>query len=181
LPAAFWRRALAGAAGWTGYTHQWQTCDQRFRELVMASVDSVDELLAAQRRGWRTFRARPIGGELLASEFQCPAADESGHRTTCRRCRLCRGLASPAKSVSLELHGARFKSANGDQWLAAKDSLGLLRTHLEAGDPVELPSTPRDASRVRFALSMYYRRRNDPRRISVRAIRPGIFEFSVRS
>lgn len=97
---------------WTGYTHQWKTCDQRLKNLCMASVDSIVgynvEYEKARSMGWRTFRIReskdnPIG----ENEFVCPASKENGASTTCERCGLCSGTyyyASTVKSPAILLH-----------------------------------------------------------------------------
>lgn len=179
LPFKFWYSPLLGARGWTGYTHQWRTCSPDFAKLFMASVEDEDEAREAQRIGYRTYRARPIGSDLLPGEFQCPAADEAGHRTTCRRCLLCRGLASPAKSVSIELHGQRFKGTRGEDWLERRDSLGLLRTQLDAGHVI-WKGTPQDVSRIRFALSMWYRRHARRVRVAIRRVKDGYYEMRLR-
>jgi hypothetical protein len=106
IPFEIWRVLLATAAGWSGYTHQHRRCDPRFRELLMASVDSEREFFDAGFRGWRTFRVRGKHDALVAgAEFACPASDELGHRTTCQACQLCRGTSSPARSVSIIAHG----------------------------------------------------------------------------
>lgn len=178
VPYRFWVNLLSTAKGWTGYTHQWRTCDRRFRHILMASVDTEEEMYEAQQQGWRTYRARAIGSDLLPGEFQCPAADEAGHRTTCARCLLCRGLASPAKNVSIELHGQRFKGTRGEAWIERRDSLGLLRTELEAG-PVEWKGTAQDVSRIRFAISMWYRRQGEKIRMSVRKLRDDVYEMRL--
>jgi hypothetical protein len=116
VPFEVWSMLLAGAAGWTAYTHQWRTCDPRFRTIAMASVDSVAEFWEARDAGWRTFRIRQPHDELLRAasyererilpiEFVCPASDEAGHITTCQRCQLCRGTSAPARSVAIVAHG----------------------------------------------------------------------------
>jgi len=119
IPFEIWHQALATVAGWVGYTHQWTHCDRRFRNIVMASVDSPAEADNAWRLGWRTFRVRQAHDPLLSAglrrsllvraaytgEFVCPASDEAGHRTTCQACQLCRVLASPARSVAIIAHG----------------------------------------------------------------------------
>lgn len=106
IPFPVWEALLEGAAGWIGYTHQWQTCDRRFRRILMASVDSVEEWSLAWASGWRTFRIRAKGDPLIAGyEFVCPASDEAGHRVTCQECQLCRGAASPARNVVINAHG----------------------------------------------------------------------------
>lgn len=106
LPFEVWQAVLRGARGWVGYTHAWRTCDRRFKALLMASVDTPDEGLAARLAGWRTFRVRrPDEPVIGRAEFVCPASDEAGHRTTCQRCQLCRGTSSPARSVAIVAHG----------------------------------------------------------------------------
>jgi hypothetical protein len=92
VPFRVWRNALRFAAGWTGYTHAWRTCDVRLQTIAMASVDSVAERLEASRAGWRTFRVRDGHTDAVQpDEVICPASDEAGHRTTCAACELCRG------------------------------------------------------------------------------------------
>jgi len=105
-PFDLWRMLLATTAGWTAYTHAWRTCDPRFKTIAMASVDSESEFYQAGLRGWRTFRVRSSSDPLVSrAEFICPASDEADHRTTCQRCGLCRGQASPARSVAIIAHG----------------------------------------------------------------------------
>lgn len=101
-----WQQLLSTAAGWVGYTHQHTRCDPRFKSILMASVDTVDEAITAGLRGWRTFRVRLEHEPLIAgAEFICPASDEAGHRITCADCQLCRGTSSPARSVAIIAHG----------------------------------------------------------------------------
>jgi hypothetical protein len=116
VPLRVWRAVLRRAAGWTGYTHQWQTCDPAFREFLMASVDTLAEAAAAHAAGWRTFRVRTAHAAVLPDEVICPASDEAGHHTTCSACELCRGTANPARSVVIAAHGSHraasfFRSA----------------------------------------------------------------------
>lgn len=100
------RTLVHAARTWTGYTHCWRTCDQRFKTLLMASVDTAREFHRAGLAGWRTFRIRGLKEPLVAgAEFSCPASEEMGHRTTCEACRLCRGRSSPARSVAILPHG----------------------------------------------------------------------------
>ena len=98
-------KLLANRPGHTGYTHQWRKCDQRFKGILMASVDSEAEAIEAQAMGWRTFRVdhseNPTGN---ANEVQCPASKEGGHRTTCANCLLCAGADKVAKSVVIIEH-----------------------------------------------------------------------------
>lgn len=106
IPFEVWQQVLKTAASWIGYSHGWRYMDPRFKTLVMASVDTIDEFIAARWAGWRTFRVLSPGDAPLAGgEFRCPASDEMGHRTTCQKCQLCRGTSSPARSVAIEVHG----------------------------------------------------------------------------
>lgn len=105
IPFHVWDTYLHGSAGWIGYTHQWVTCDQEFRRMLMASVDNSCEMSLAQSYGWRTFRVRGKNDPIGVCEFVCPASNESGHRTTCRECLLCAGTSSPARSVVIMAHG----------------------------------------------------------------------------
>jgi hypothetical protein len=105
IPFQTWRRLLRTASGWIGYTHQWRTCDERFKTILMASVDTPREQFEAARAGWRTFRVRGRSDVLLRNEFVCPASNESGHRVTCTDCQLCAGTSSPARNVAIMAHG----------------------------------------------------------------------------
>lgn len=107
VPARVWGALISSAAGWTGYTHHWRTCDQGMRGYLMASVDAEAEALEARASGWRTFRVRQ--GGLMADEVVCPASAEAGHAATCEDCQLCRGTANPARSVAIRPHGQRVK------------------------------------------------------------------------
>lgn len=120
VPFEVWRALLVKTVGWVGYTHAWRVCDPRLKTIVMASVDTEREFHAAHLGGWRTFRVRLETDPLVVVarqrcptrtsgsiplEFICPASDEAGHKTTCERCQLCRGQASPARSVAILAHG----------------------------------------------------------------------------
>jgi hypothetical protein len=103
VPAYVWRRLLAHAGAWTGYTHAWRSCDPELRFYFMASAETAIAATRAQLAGWRTFRVRPPGGELLDGEVLCP---NESRGVTCDDCRLCAGRARPAKSIAITVHGA---------------------------------------------------------------------------
>lgn len=174
LPFGVWTALLARTAGIVGYTHQWRSCDPRFARFCMASVDSPAEQALARSLGWRTFRVRhphePVDTER---EFICPASDEAGHRTTCQRCRLCRGTSSPAKSVAILAHGGRI--SGGTKPASYRDAY----EHLDRGDPVEFVCTGRGASRIRLAIQMRYRRRHEVRAVHQEVIGPELVRFWV--
>jgi hypothetical protein len=104
VPYGIWARLLLHARAWTGYTHAWRTCDERFRLYLMASVESESEALEAARRAWRSFRIRQPGGEVTAAEVVCPFESRG---VTCERCRLCAGASRPARSIVITAHGPR--------------------------------------------------------------------------
>jgi hypothetical protein len=93
--------AIAGASsGWTGYTHQWRKPSlQGWRSLLMASVDSVAELVIARSLGWSTFR---VGSEASVGESLC-ASERIG--TPCAECLLCAGSRNGLESVHIPPHG----------------------------------------------------------------------------
>jgi len=99
-----WLHRLVEGRDWTGYTHQWRTCGQRYRHLLMASVDFPEEARTARKAGWRTFRIRLPDEPLLAGEVPCRYA----RGKTCSECRLCGGGTS-GPSVSIVAHGTRVR------------------------------------------------------------------------
>ena len=98
LPLAL---AIAGvASGHTGYTHQWRKPSlQGWRSILMASVDSVAELVIARSMGWSTFR---VGSEASVGESLC-ASEAIG--TPCSVCLLCAGARGGLQSVHIPPHG----------------------------------------------------------------------------
>lgn len=108
-PAALPRwllQALADGAGVrTGYTHVWN--DERGSDLsalMMGSTENEAATREAWRKGWRTYRVRPIGAPLLDGEIDCP----SNRGVSCADCGLCSGAsgrAGSAPSISIEAHG----------------------------------------------------------------------------
>jgi hypothetical protein len=114
IPIEVWQRLLdAGVTGWTGYTHQWQLKKSLpYRKLLMASVDSEQEMHRAQDMGWRTFRVRVEGEPVLTTEFDCPAALEAGKRLTCEQCLACNGgtFNHRHSTPTIVVHGYGWKS-----------------------------------------------------------------------
>ena len=99
LPPGIVPQLVEGAKGWTGYTRRWQTRPD-LRPYCHASVEHELAAWHAWREGWRTFRVlQPSDASLPKLERACPAA--SG-RTTCDRCRACRG--SAGRSVTIREH-----------------------------------------------------------------------------
>jgi hypothetical protein len=108
-PYSVWSTLAHVASGRTGYSHQWrQGRFWRFRRLVMASVESLDDAKLARSKGWRTFRTAPQGEQPAKGEFACPASAEQGHRLTCEQCRACNGVngSHGRSSVLIQAHGS---------------------------------------------------------------------------
>lgn len=105
-PIGIWQAAASTAAGWTGYTHQWRNAGAMWARLVMASADSLADMMAAHKRGFRTFRvtAKPFEN-VKGLETVCPASKEKAAVTNCATCRACMGTASKARvSVQIARH-----------------------------------------------------------------------------
>ena len=120
VPFEVWENICSVAKGFTGYTHQWKTCDQRLKRYCMASVDSIKgymkEYNKAQAMGWRTFRVRESeDNPLMENEFVCPASKEAGVLTTCEQCNLCNGHERiNGKNPVIMLHAD--SDAMGSRW-----------------------------------------------------------------
>ena len=96
------------SAGWTGYTHQWKKpINQAWRGLVMASVETTEDLRIAESMGWRTFRVS-ADLEHHTNEVLCPS--ERG--VSCSDCLLCSGTSRRAASVFIPVHGTGKKHFN---------------------------------------------------------------------
>ena len=92
VPYHIWAPLARVASGRTGYTHQWLAGRfWRFRYLLMASVETLEQATEARGKGWRTFRTGTIGETPVRGEFHCPASAEQGKRLTCEQCGACNG------------------------------------------------------------------------------------------
>jgi len=89
----------------TGYTHQWRTCDQRMKSLLMASCDSPEDREEAKAMGWATFRVKTENAPKLPKEATCPASEEAGKIMTCYNCGMCRG--GDTTDVVINVHGVQ--------------------------------------------------------------------------
>jgi hypothetical protein len=107
VPLTVWKPLLGVAKGWTGYTHQWRSCDPELARYCMASVDTPRQREEAIALGWRTFRVRLADQPLEEGEFACPASKEAGYRLTCEECRACSGAKDGGKNASpaIVFHG----------------------------------------------------------------------------
>ena len=108
VPSYVWTALLTGSAGHTGYSHQSATPGADYRsDLVMRSVDTIQQAADAWDIGERTFRVISNVEDIdLDREIICPASEEAGKRTQCERCGLCAGSKVKAKSIAIVAHGS---------------------------------------------------------------------------
>ena len=94
--------AIAGVASHTGYTHQWRKpALHEWQTLLMASVDSIAELVIARSMGWSTFRVTP-DLDHHSIETLC-ASDRDG--TPCADCLACAGARGGIQAIHIPVHG----------------------------------------------------------------------------
>lgn len=112
VPAYIWQRLTEQAAGYTGYSHQWQSgkAGADIMALCMASADSETERAAAKAAGYRTFRVRAENEVALPGEFICPASHEGGRRLTCADCGACNGGINTRKADPVIIAHGSLKS-----------------------------------------------------------------------
>ncbi len=104
VPTSIWKQLTANAASWTGYTHQasHKAFDPELLQFVMVSCETPKQALAAQAKGYRTFRIKSADAPALAGEIEC-LSDAVGK--TCEACGLCKG-ANAATNVYINVHGS---------------------------------------------------------------------------
>lgn len=109
LPYEFIEKIVKAAKqGYLNYTHGWKTCDSRFANIAMASVESIADKELANAMGYRTFRVRPIDGEILEDELLCPY--EKNNFITCKMCMKCNGNNGKSKkNIVVTVHGTANK------------------------------------------------------------------------
>ena len=110
-PVDMWEEIIKEAAGHTGYTHQWKRTGfdvDRWKKLVMASADNLDDAAFANLNGMRAFRVS-VGNDRQAAETICPASSEAGKKTTCANCQLCAGTTKAARDIVIQDHAAGYR------------------------------------------------------------------------
>lgn len=109
VPVEIWDIICESGRGNTGYTHQWHRSDAKpYMKWCMASADTTDKAVLAQKRGYRTFRVRLEGEPLLQSESVCP---NESIGLTCIECKSCNG-GTRNGSIAITVHGTGSKSFN---------------------------------------------------------------------
>ena len=108
LPYEIWEMYLpSDALHRTGYTHQWAEDwgqDERFKNILMASVDTRLEQIKAQVEGWRTFFVKPEGDTSPIQGFQCPSDPILDTHLSCFDCGACHGAPKGNRKVSPEIY-----------------------------------------------------------------------------
>jgi len=106
-PVGLWKQLSEFSKSWVGYTHQWRDPQlSGLKPILMASVDSPQEMEEAKALGWRTFRTILSTEMVRGSEVLCPASPEAGNLTTCSKCCLCKGASIRAKDIAIQVHGS---------------------------------------------------------------------------
>ncbi len=150
VPYFIWRDLLANTESGAAYTHQWRNFPE-LSSFCMASVDNSTERAEAKLLGFRTFRVRGDTLEVFPAHYEdrrpssskpsanaCPAAAESGHKTTCDLCRACGGHDAKAKAdITILVHGQKQKHFTPS--VASATPLELIRhfekEHANANQP----------------------------------------------
>lgn len=111
LPLSVIKEITKDVERYTGYTHAWRDCNEGFQAYCMASTDTLEESLDAQRMGWRTFRVCASADVKRKSECVCPASHEAGQKITCFNCGACDGRRRPTvkSNIVIEAHGSKTK------------------------------------------------------------------------
>lgn len=119
VPRHVWDELLKESIGHTGYTHQWKNVD--ISDIVMASCDSAQDKIEADKKGYRTFRVRLETDSIQKNEFICPASEEGGKRRTCAECKACDGGVSRKASPVIITHGVLKGRTNKHNGLVKLD------------------------------------------------------------
>ncbi len=107
VPVFVWDNLSVLCKDYTGYTHQWKTCDTEYSKYCMASCESVDDYKLANNKGYRTFRVILDQNEARDSlETPCPAQIKD--TVHCDKCGFCDGNNNNSlrRNITVVFHGA---------------------------------------------------------------------------
>jgi len=105
-PVGLWEELTQYVAGHTGYSHQWKRRGfdvNRWKKLIMASADNLDDAALANLMGLRVFRVTTTA-DKQKDEAPCPASAEAGRRAQCADCLLCAGTSKAARDIVIQDH-----------------------------------------------------------------------------
>jgi hypothetical protein len=117
VPFEVWEAVAKVANNVTGFTHQWATCDPRFKQLCMASCETEAQAQSAQSMGWRTYRVA-LKDQLVRSqgEILCPHYKVG---LTCAVCQACDGTSKNRRAnIVAPVHGASWKVVRFERHVA---------------------------------------------------------------
>jgi len=117
-PIEAWKPLLEKVRAWTGYTHQWRNCDSRWRNFLMASVESKADREQAKSLGWRTFRIVSNQDDLDKSEILCRHVHSE--KIQCENCGLCDG--GKGCDIADPVHGLNWKQENFNSQVESRKS-----------------------------------------------------------
>ena len=109
VPFDIWEPIISASGRHTGYTHQFQNTDSRWKKYLMASVQSESEARIAQNKGWRTFRIIAPDAPLSDNEILCRHTEDNIIK--CDFCVLCDGK-SDKPNIADKVHGLNWKISN---------------------------------------------------------------------
>lgn len=112
IPFEAWQPLVVKFLSRTGYTHQWRTCDRSWQKYLMASCETVEQVVDARLQGWRTARVVNQGDDLLDNELLCryQAEEAIALKPHCEQCKLCDGnMSKHHTDIVFNIHGARRK------------------------------------------------------------------------
>ena len=108
IPFRVWKYLLQFPKSHTGYTHQWEKADPRFKNIVMASCDNKADAIYAGILGYRTFTVTSHDTQLrpIQSINSIPCVSVT-HGKQCEQCGLCNGNSKGmGKNIFIPAHGA---------------------------------------------------------------------------
>jgi hypothetical protein len=103
VPADIWLRLIRLThlnKRFTGYTHQWRTCDPIFATFCMASVETEEDMHLAHSMGYKTFRVKLKEEPKLPNETMCLSTTIG---ISCKQCLLCNANSG---DVVIDVHGS---------------------------------------------------------------------------
>lgn len=110
VPYEVWEHLMGYCEFGTGYTHQWETCDPRWKQHLRASLETPKAAIQAQKQGWRTFRIIHPEEPLLPNEILCKHVTHEWIQ--CEDCKLCNGAQNKTPNIADPIHGLSWKLKN---------------------------------------------------------------------
>lgn len=112
IPIVEWQPLINKFPQHTGYTHQWRSCDEVWKEYLMASCETTGEVEIARILGWRTARVINPDSPKLDNEILCrnQAEEDLFLKPQCMQCKLCDGnKGRHLTDIVFNVHGSRRK------------------------------------------------------------------------